>query len=32
VLNSAGGVDASIRRGSEVTLRWPEAALRRISD
>jgi putative spermidine/putrescine transport system ATP-binding protein len=32
VLNSTGGLDARIQRGSEVTLRWPEAALRRISD
>ena len=32
VLNAAGGIDANIRRGSEVTLRWPAGALRRISD
>jgi putative spermidine/putrescine transport system ATP-binding protein len=32
VLNTAGELDASIRRGTEVTLSWPAAALRRISD
>ncbi|HEY9498642.1 MAG TPA: ABC transporter ATP-binding protein [Terrimesophilobacter sp.] len=32
VLNAAGGLDAGIRRGAEVTLQWPEAAFRRISD
>jgi hypothetical protein len=32
VLNTAGELDVSIRRGAEVTLWWPAAALRRISD
>jgi putative spermidine/putrescine transport system ATP-binding protein len=32
VLNTASELDASIRRGTEVTLSWPAAALRRISD
>jgi len=32
VLNAEGGVDTSIRRGAEVTLHWPEAAFRKISD
>jgi putative spermidine/putrescine transport system ATP-binding protein len=32
VLNASGGLDPRIQRGSEVTVSWPEAALRRISD
>jgi putative spermidine/putrescine transport system ATP-binding protein len=32
VLNTAGELDVSIRRGTQVTLSWPAAALRRISD
>jgi hypothetical protein len=32
VLNTASELDTSIRRGTEVTLSWPAAALRRISD
>ncbi len=32
VLNATGGSDPAIRRGEDVTLHWPEAALRRISD
>jgi putative spermidine/putrescine transport system ATP-binding protein len=31
VLNASGGLDPRIRRGSDVTMHWPEAALRRIS-
>jgi putative spermidine/putrescine transport system ATP-binding protein len=32
VLNTASELDTRIRRGTEVTLSWPAAALRRISD
>jgi hypothetical protein len=32
VLNATGGLDPRIQRGSDVTVYWPEAALRRISD
>ncbi len=32
VLNATGGLDPRIQRGSEVTVHWPDAALRRISD